>query len=90
MGPLGCTPRVMWEALAGGDLDDRGCVREVNELSFDYNERLLGGIDDLNTRLQGARIVFCDVYSGMMEIIANPGNYGEKETKSSSSLFLFS
>lgn len=76
VGPLGCTPRVMWEALAGDGLDEQGCVREVNELSLDYNAGLLAGLSDLSSRLPGARIVFCDVYAGMMEIISNPASYG--------------
>ncbi|CAA7389083.1 unnamed protein product [Spirodela intermedia] len=81
VGSLGCTPRVMWEALAGGGLDAQGCVREVNELSLDYNAGLLAALSDLNSRLPGARIVFCDVYAGMLEIISNPATYGFADEK---------
>ncbi|XP_078437819.1 GDSL esterase/lipase At1g71691-like isoform X2 [Wolffia australiana] len=79
--PLGCTPRVMWEAMDGEGLDERGCVREVNELCIDYNARLTEGLEGLNARLGDAELVFCDIYAGMMEIIANPAAYGFADEK---------
>ncbi|RLN29492.1 hypothetical protein C2845_PM05G06690 [Panicum miliaceum] len=77
--PLGCAPRVMWEgtrALDGG----RGCVEEANELIEGYNARLAARLDDLRPQLPGAAVVFCDVYKGMMEILSNPGRYGNDDT----------
>ncbi|XP_034605974.1 GDSL esterase/lipase At5g55050 [Setaria viridis] len=73
--PLGCAPRVMWEAGGG-----RGCVEEANELIEGYNARLAARLDDLRPQLPGADVVFCDVYKGMMEIISNPRRYGLDET----------
>ncbi|KAK3118296.1 hypothetical protein QOZ80_9BG0696840 [Eleusine coracana subsp. coracana] len=85
--PLGCAPRVMWEGMRvlvmksnnnnGGSRSS--CVEEANELIQGYNARLVAGLDELRTRLPDADIVFCDVYKGVMEIIATPTRYGFEE-----------
>ncbi|KAF8707208.1 hypothetical protein HU200_030455 [Digitaria exilis] len=73
--PLGCAPRVMWEGIGSGH---GGCVEEANELIEGFNARLAARLDDLRPQLPGADVVFCDVYKGMMEIISNPGRYGDE------------
>ena len=73
--PLGCAPRVMWEEGTRA----RGCVEEANELIEGYNARLAARLDDLRPELPGAAVVFCDVYKGMMEILSNPGRYGNDD-----------
>lgn len=72
--PLGCTPRIVWESnvTANGS----GCVEHVNEWVLEYNRLLDEHVAKLNTELHDAKIVFCDVYNGMMEIINKPGQYG--------------
>ncbi|KAK8450162.1 hypothetical protein SEVIR_7G318851v4 [Setaria viridis] len=82
--PLGCAPRVMWEAGGG-----RGCVEEANELIEGYNARLAARLDDLRPQLPGADVVFCDVYKGMMEIISNPRRYGKDEMLPLSAILFF-
>ncbi|KAL6641982.1 hypothetical protein ACP70R_020163 [Stipagrostis hirtigluma subsp. patula] len=77
--PLGCAPRVMWEALHA--LDGRSCVEEANELIQGYNARVAAQLDALRPQLPGADIVFCDVYKGIMEIISNPAKYGFEEAR---------
>ncbi|XP_026661185.2 GDSL esterase/lipase At1g71250-like [Phoenix dactylifera] len=79
VGPLGCAPRIVWEGTYG--LDGRDCVEEVNEIVAEYNANLSARLLTLNSELAGAEIVFCDVYGGMMEIIANPLIYGFKNVR---------
>ncbi|XP_073113139.1 GDSL esterase/lipase At1g71250 isoform X2 [Elaeis guineensis] len=77
--PLGCAPRIVWEGAYG--LGGRDCVEEVNEIVAEYNAKLSARLLRLNSELAGAEIVFCDVYGGMMEIIANPRIYGFKNVR---------
>ena len=77
--PLGCAPRVMWEGTRALDGGRGGCVEEANELIQGYNARLAARLDDLRPELPGAAVVFCDVYRGMMEILSNPGRYGNDD-----------
>ena len=77
--PLGCAPRVMWEGLHL--VDGRGCVEEANELIQGYNARVQARLDALRPQLPGADVVFCDVYKGIMEMITNPGAYGNNATR---------
>ena len=76
--PLGCTPRIAWEPNQTSSKVDHGkdCVEEVNKLILEYNRVLDKYIAKLNEELTDARVLFCDVYEGMMEIINKPKLYG--------------
>lgn len=76
--PLGCTPRIAWESnqTSDGDYNVNGCVDHVNEWVLEYNRLLDEHIVQLNAEFPDAHMVFCDVYSGMLEIINKPGFYG--------------
>ncbi|XP_022995420.1 GDSL esterase/lipase At1g71250-like isoform X1 [Cucurbita maxima] len=82
--PLGCTPRVLsqWRDSPAAVYDEQGCVKEMNELVVNYNELMEKQIVMLNAQLGDARMVFCDAYKGMMEIISNPRRYGFEESRS--------
>ncbi|XP_027368550.1 GDSL esterase/lipase At1g71250-like [Abrus precatorius] len=81
--PLGCTPRIALESnhTSGGDYNGNSCVEHVNELVFEYNKLLDEQIAKLNAEFPDAQMVFCDVYSGMMEIINKPWLYGFEDAK---------
>lgn len=76
--PLGCTPRIRWERVnstsSGGKRDI--CVEEVNELILEYNSMLEGRIFELKAELPDAKIVFCDMYHAILEVIASPKRHG--------------
>jgi phospholipase/lecithinase/hemolysin len=75
--PLGCTPRVVWEWYNSTAIHHgMGCVEEINELVLQYNTMLNEHIVELNVELPDAKIIFCDVYQGMMEVITNPTLFG--------------
>lgn len=76
--PLGCTPRIAWETnqTSNGDINGNGCVDNVNNWVLEYNRLLGEHIVQLNAEFSDAHIVFCDVYSGILEIINRPRFYG--------------
>ncbi|XP_022153855.1 GDSL esterase/lipase At1g71250-like [Momordica charantia] len=78
--PLGCTPRVLslWRNSPGAVYDEKGCVKEMNELVAEYNR----GMEKQIVKFGKGRVVFCDAYKGMMEIVGSPRRYGFEESKS--------
>ncbi|CAK8538549.1 unnamed protein product [Lathyrus sativus] len=83
--PLGCAPRIAWESNQtsnGDDINGNGCVDNVNDWILEYNRMLDEHIVQLNAEFSDAHIVFCDVYSGILEIINNPRFYGFEDTNS--------
>lgn len=76
--PLGCAPRTVWEwrNASAGEEDGRGCVKEVNAMVLEYNRMLDDQIVEMNSKLPDVQIVFCDVYQGIMQILAKPRRYG--------------
>ncbi|XP_038901048.1 GDSL esterase/lipase At1g71250-like [Benincasa hispida] len=82
--PLGCTPRVLsqWRDSPAATFDEKGCVKEMNELVGKYNKVMGEEMVKLNAEFGDAQMVFCDAYKGMMEIIGNPTKYGFKESRS--------
>ncbi|KAB1226407.1 hypothetical protein CJ030_MR1G002891 [Morella rubra] len=83
--PLGCAPRTVWERYNNttpGEDGGRGCVGDINKMVLEYNTMLEEGIVELNSKLPGAQIVFCDVYRGIMKILTKPGQYGFKDLRS--------
>ncbi|XP_042484949.1 GDSL esterase/lipase At5g08460-like [Macadamia integrifolia] len=84
IGPLGCSPRILYEShryRVGSAAGDGHCVDEINEHIVQYNLMLSKRLSELSLELSDAEIVFCDVYSGMMEIITHPGRYGFEEVR---------
>ncbi|PNY04824.1 GDSL esterase/lipase [Trifolium pratense] len=82
--PLGCAPRMAWESnqTSDGYIDGNGCVDNVNNWVLEYNRLLNEHIVQLNAEFSDAHIVFCDVYTGILEIIRKPRFYGFEDTKS--------
>ncbi|EXB54686.1 GDSL esterase/lipase [Morus notabilis] len=82
--PLGCAPRTMWKRLdlAAGEDNGAECWEKINEMVLEYNVMLEEKIMELNAQMRDAKIVFCDVYQGIKEIIAKPKSYGFEDAKS--------
>ncbi|KAI4304782.1 hypothetical protein MLD38_040252 [Melastoma candidum] len=83
--PLGCAPRIVWERRnwTSSEGRERGktCVQEINELIVQYNTKMQDRAAKLNRELIDVKIVFCDVYQGIMEIIANPVKHGMEDIR---------
>jgi phospholipase/lecithinase/hemolysin len=77
LGPLGCAPHVvLHRSSSSSGLDERNCMVEVNDLIKGYNVMLETRLEKLRSELPNSDILFCDVYSGILEIISNPKIYG--------------
>ncbi|URE23205.1 GDSL-like Lipase/Acylhydrolase, partial [Musa troglodytarum] len=69
----GCTPylREVYPSATGDN-----CVDFPNQLAGHYNGRLRDLVAELNTNLEGAVLVYADVYRIVTEIIRDHGSYG--------------
>ncbi|KAC9696439.1 hypothetical protein E3N88_45384 [Mikania micrantha] len=83
--PLGCAPRFLQsrngsigDGHVGGDVV---CAADINNFVLEYNSFLEQRIVRLGMKLLDARLIFCDVYRPMMEIINNPNTYGIKNAR---------
>ncbi|KAM3303310.1 GDSL esterase/lipase 7-like [Capsicum chacoense] len=79
--PLGCSPSVMSIRYNSTIGDKLGCENDVNLLVLEYNTRLEQRIVDLNLKMRGAQVIFCDTYRAMMEFIFHPQAYGFEDAK---------
>ncbi|XP_031474181.1 uncharacterized protein LOC116246443 [Nymphaea colorata] len=84
--PLGCTPRLLWERYnsSGGissSLMEGACVDDVNKQVLEFNVLLSSEIAKLQDELPGSKILFCDVYQGIMNIIREPRRILERQKR---------
>lgn len=80
-GPLGCLPQKLAEARNDddGDLDDSGCLRTLNNASYEFNDQLCSVCHKLTSQLKGATIVYTDILPIKYDLIANHSGYGFEE-----------
>ncbi|CAN0890175.1 GDSL esterase/lipase At1g54790 [Linum grandiflorum] len=84
-GPLGCLARLITASTTGGnktksdDKDQFGCLASRNRAATALNSQLKQLCTKLNTQLHNANIIYVDVYSVKMNLIANYSRYGFKE-----------
>ncbi|KAL5998949.1 hypothetical protein ACLOJK_009898 [Asimina triloba] len=72
LAPLGCTPHYLWEYNSKGGL----CVSEINDMVIAFNFAMREMVDELHRELPDAKITFCDVFEGAMDILQNCQHYG--------------
>jgi len=70
--PIGCSPY----ALAQNSPDGRTCVERLNSPIQLFNSRVRSMVDQLNTQLPNARLIFINVYGIFQNIISNPSSFG--------------
>lgn len=87
-GPLGCLPQKLAEARNDddGDLDDSGCLRTLNNASYEFNDQLCSVCHKLTSQLKGATIVYTDILPIKYDLIANHSGYGESIVEQSINL----
>ncbi|XP_072959174.1 GDSL esterase/lipase At3g14820-like [Typha angustifolia] len=73
--PVGCVP---FQRTVGGFRRD--CFDDRDELSQTYNAKLIKELETLNTKLNGTKLVYIDIYSPLLDIMLNPQKYGFKES----------
>ncbi|CAN7130403.1 unnamed protein product, partial [Brassica rapa subsp. narinosa] len=72
--PIGCVPSQ--RTVAGGPTRD--CVVRFNDASKLFNAKLSGNIDVLSRTLLDSKLIYVDIYSPLLDLILNPGQYGFK------------
>ncbi|XP_021283804.1 GDSL esterase/lipase At5g63170-like [Herrania umbratica] len=70
--PLGCLPA--GRTVVGGLLRD--CAASANEAAKMFNSKLETELNNLNSNLPGAKIVFIDVFNPLLNVIQNPNKFG--------------
>ncbi|KAL2535212.1 GDSL esterase/lipase [Forsythia ovata] len=76
-GPLGCLPeRLATTPRYGGDADQYGCLKEMNEGARVFNDKLHLLCDQLRYKMKNASIVYVDTYSIKYDLFANSAKYG--------------
>ncbi|XP_073156414.1 GDSL esterase/lipase LIP-4-like [Henckelia pumila] len=74
-GPLGCLPQKL--ALVQNDsLDSFGCISSYNEVAQLFNEGLRKLCQELRSDMKDVSVVYVDIYSIKLDIIANSSAYG--------------
>nr|BAX25080.1 putative esterase [Oryza australiensis] len=76
--PIGCFPiyLTIYGTSSSSDYDSLGCLKKFNDLSTNHNNQLKTKISALQSKYKSARIMYADFYSGVYDMVRNPGNYG--------------
>ncbi|KAE8722754.1 GDSL esterase/lipase [Hibiscus syriacus] len=75
--PMGCVPVLITERLKPFD---RSCLEDENADARSYNKKLLNLLPPLEAKLPGAKIVYADIYTPLLDMTTNPKKYGFTET----------
>ncbi|XVE58082.1 hypothetical protein DITRI_Ditri04bG0141900 [Diplodiscus trichospermus] len=74
--PIGCAPYYLWQYKS-----NKGeCIQEINDMIMGFNFVMRYMTGELLQELPDARIIFCDVFQGSMDIIQNHERYGFNAT----------
>ena len=71
--PIGCAPYYLWRYNS----KNGECIEEINDIILEYNFVMRYMIEELGLKLPDAKITFCDMYEGSMDIIKNHELYGK-------------
>ncbi|KAM7280589.1 hypothetical protein ACFE04_007723 [Oxalis oulophora] len=74
--PIGCAPHYLWRYNS-----TKGeCIQEINDMIMEFNFLMRYTVSRIVEELPDAKIIFCDMYEGSLEIIKNHERYGFDET----------
>lgn len=71
--PIGCAPYYLWMYKS----NTGECIDEINDMVVGFNFVMRYMTEELLHQLPDARIIFCDVFQGSMDIIQNHMLYGK-------------
>ncbi|XP_044477328.1 GDSL esterase/lipase At1g09390 [Mangifera indica] len=74
-GPLGCLPQKL-SLVKNNALDHYGCISSYNDAARLFNEGLRHLCQEMRSKLNGATIVYVDIFSIKYDLIANSTKYG--------------
>ncbi|KAG8659040.1 GDSL esterase/lipase At5g08460 [Manihot esculenta] len=72
LAPIGCAPHYLWRHNS----KNGECITEINDMIMEYNFFMRYMIEELGQELPDAKLTFCDLYEGAMNIIKNHDRYG--------------
>ncbi|OIW08055.1 hypothetical protein TanjilG_20156 [Lupinus angustifolius] len=75
--PMGCLPVLI--TLFGSHSNE--CVDRLNNDSIDYNKNLNKTSQNLRKILPGIKLVVCDIYQPLYNLVTNPSENGFSETR---------
>ncbi|XP_010273775.1 PREDICTED: GDSL esterase/lipase At2g30220-like [Nelumbo nucifera] len=78
--PIGCIPLQITSRFSTDPIARR-CVDDQNWDSRVYNSKLEKLSQELQSSLQGSKVVMADIYEPLMDLVSNPRKYGFVETK---------
>lgn len=73
LAPIGCAPHYLWRHNS----KNGECITEINDMVMEYNFFMRYMIEELGQELPDAKLTFCDLYEGAMNIIKNHDRYGK-------------
>ncbi|WCJ38893.1 GDSL esterase/lipase At2g30310 [Euphorbia peplus] len=74
LAPIGCLPfQRSWSI-------EKLCVEDQNKDSQLYNQKLVKMLSELQLVLSGVKLVYCDYYTPIIDMVNHPQNYGFIET----------
>lgn len=77
LAPVGCAPFYL-----AAHFPQDSCLGDINDVMKDFNRAMRRAVEELNRSLTGATIIFCDAFSGAMDIMNNHQSYGEDQCSS--------
>ena len=75
IGPIGCAPNF----LSSYNSSVGECIPEINSLVQEYNDNLNLLTLRLRSEFPDSRIIFCDIFKGVYDIILNAKEYGKAD-----------
>ncbi|KAL8138241.1 hypothetical protein V2J09_004242 [Rumex salicifolius] len=77
-GPFGCLPvqTTQLPSHESGNLDEYGCIKNLNEMSMEFNNQLKDAVKKLRTHLPEAAITYVDLYAAKYGLISDSKNQG--------------
>lgn len=77
--PVGCLPLqiTVRNIIPNPGMLERACVMDQNHDCRSYNNKLQAIVSNLNSRLEGVKVNYGDVYTPLMDMVRNPSKYGE-------------
>jgi phospholipase/lecithinase/hemolysin len=75
--PVGCLPLQLTMAELRQPPRPQGCIAEQNTAAESYNAKLQRMLAEFQSASPGARAVYADIYTPLMDMVDHPDKYGE-------------
>ncbi|KAJ8451124.1 hypothetical protein Cgig2_026933 [Carnegiea gigantea] len=70
--PMGCSPHYLWRyKSANGE-----CIQDINAIIMEFNFAVRSMVEELSQEHPDAKIIFCDQFAGVMDVIQNHERHG--------------